>query len=108
MYTPTPAGNCSSVNEACRETTRTNDEPRGFVTRTVAPRSPDISPNETRCSAATAETSVRIAPECEHCHCRMLGHGVEVDGRFFCCAHCARTGSERGAEISDTVGVHQS
>jgi hypothetical protein len=24
-----------------------------------------------------------IAPICEHCHCRVIGHGVEVGGRFF-------------------------
>ncbi|MDV6013019.1 Prokaryotic metallothionein [Haloechinothrix sp. LS1_15] len=49
----------------------------------------------------------RIAPECEHCRCRILGHGVEIDGRFFCCAHCARTAdSTKGMDIRDTVGVH--
>ena len=32
----------------------------------------------------------RLAPACEHCGCRVVGHGVESDGRFFCCAHCAR------------------
>lgn len=31
-----------------------------------------------------------IAPICEHCGCPVIGHGVEADGRFFCCAHCAR------------------
>lgn len=30
-----------------------------------------------------------IAPTCEHCECRILGHGVEVDGSIFCCRHCA-------------------
>jgi hypothetical protein len=30
-----------------------------------------------------------VAPTCEHCGCRILGHGVESDGRMFCCAHCA-------------------
>jgi hypothetical protein len=30
-----------------------------------------------------------LAPECEHCGCRIIGHGVEVDGAFYCCAHCA-------------------
>jgi hypothetical protein len=30
-----------------------------------------------------------VAPECEHCGCRIIGHGVETDGRMFCCAHCA-------------------
>jgi hypothetical protein len=31
----------------------------------------------------------RLAPTCEHCGCRVIGHGVEADGRMFCCAHCA-------------------
>ncbi|MQA96979.1 MAG: hypothetical protein GEV11_20885 [Streptosporangiales bacterium] len=31
-----------------------------------------------------------VAPVCEHCGCRVLGHGVEADGHFFCCANCAR------------------
>ncbi|WP_199441863.1 Prokaryotic metallothionein [Umezawaea beigongshangensis] len=49
----------------------------------------------------------RLAPRCEHCDCRILGHGVEVEGRFFCCAHCARSGaSDLGSEIRDTIGSH--
>ena len=32
----------------------------------------------------------RMAPICENCGCKVLGHGTEVDGRFYCCAHCAR------------------
>lgn len=32
-----------------------------------------------------------MAPVCEHCACRVIGHGVEVDGRVYCCAHCARS-----------------
>ncbi len=32
----------------------------------------------------------RLAPVCEHCGCKVVGHGVEGGGRFFCCAHCAR------------------
>jgi hypothetical protein len=35
------------------------------------------------------------APRCEHCDCRVIGHGVEADGRMYCCAHCA---SHAGAE----------
>jgi len=30
-----------------------------------------------------------LAPECEHCGCKIVGHGVEHDGTFFCCANCA-------------------
>lgn len=32
----------------------------------------------------------KMAPICEHCGVKVAGHGVEVDGRFFCSAHCAR------------------
>jgi hypothetical protein len=31
-----------------------------------------------------------IAPVCGHCRCKVVGHGVEVQGRFYCCANCAR------------------
>ncbi len=31
-----------------------------------------------------------LAPTCEHCGCRILGHGVESNGSMYCCAHCAR------------------
>ena len=30
-----------------------------------------------------------LAPRCAHCDCRVVGHGVEADGKVFCCAHCA-------------------
>ena len=30
-----------------------------------------------------------LAPACAHCGCRIVGHGMESNGRFFCCAHCA-------------------
>lgn len=30
-----------------------------------------------------------LAPECGHCHCKIVGHGMEANGQFFCCAHCA-------------------
>lgn len=37
------------------------------------------------------ECAIRaIAPSCEHCHCKIIGHGIEVGGRFFCCASCAK------------------
>jgi hypothetical protein len=35
-----------------------------------------------------------LAPICAHCTCRVIGHGVEQDGKIFCCAHCA---SQSGA-----------
>jgi hypothetical protein len=43
-----------------------------------------------------------MAPTCEHCGCAVIGHGTEVDGLFFCCAHCAR--EEAGAvDVRDRV-----
>jgi Rieske Fe-S protein len=36
----------------------------------------------------------RMAPICEHCGCRVIGHGLQAEGRFFCCAHCARAVGE--------------
>jgi len=39
-----------------------------------------------------------LAPECGHCGCKIIGHGIESDGSFFCCAHCA---AEKGV-----AGVH--
>ena len=32
----------------------------------------------------------KLAPVCEHCGCKVVGHGVEGGGKFFCCASCAR------------------
>ncbi len=31
-----------------------------------------------------------LAPTCEHCGCKIIGHGVEDDGTFYCCANCAK------------------
>ena len=30
-----------------------------------------------------------LAPVCEHCGCRVIGHGVQDNGTIYCCAHCA-------------------
>ena len=31
-----------------------------------------------------------LAPECPQCGCKIIGHGVEGDGKIFCCANCAK------------------
>ena len=31
-----------------------------------------------------------LAPKCDHCGVTIVGHGIEADGSFFCCAHCAQ------------------
>ena len=39
-----------------------------------------------------------LAPGCEHCHCKIIGHGVESKGRYYCCAHCAEASGVAGAK----------
>jgi len=36
-----------------------------------------------------------LAPQCAHCGCKIIGHGVEGGGAIYCCAHCA---NEEGVE----------
>ncbi len=39
----------------------------------------------------------KLAPVCEHCKVRILGHGLEAEGgRFFCCDHCAEHAGVQG------------
>jgi Prokaryotic metallothionein. len=40
-----------------------------------------------------------LAPACEHCGCRVIGHGVERGGKMFCCAHCAQQTSARPVQV---------
>ncbi len=37
-----------------------------------------------------------LAVKCAHCDCRILGHGMEAGGKFFCCAHCAQHSGVKG------------
>jgi Rieske Fe-S protein len=30
-----------------------------------------------------------LAPTCEHCGCRVIGHGIQSGDRIFCCVSCA-------------------
>ncbi len=45
----------------------------------------------------------KLAPVCEHCGCKVIGHGVEADGSFYCCAHCAHA---EGAEAIVDNAAH--
>jgi hypothetical protein len=48
----------------------------------------------------------RLAPICEHCSCRVIGHGVEVDRHWYCSAHCARRADPVAAgQVCDRVPV---
>ena len=39
-----------------------------------------------------------LAPTCAHCGCRVIGHGVEAAGTFYCCAHCAKHSGVKGVD----------
>lgn len=38
-----------------------------------------------------------LAPRCAHCECKIVGHGIEHSGTYFCCAHCAHAEGVSGA-----------
>jgi hypothetical protein len=37
-----------------------------------------------------------LAPRCAHCDCRIVGHGMEADGKMFCCASWAAHSNVKG------------
>jgi hypothetical protein len=37
-----------------------------------------------------------VAPTCGTCGVRIIGHGLEANGRFFCCDHCAEKAGVKG------------
>lgn len=39
-----------------------------------------------------------LAPVCDHCGCRVVGHGVEANGTYYCCAHCAKHAGVKGVD----------
>lgn len=42
-----------------------------------------------------------LAPRCETCSVRIVGHGMEAGGHFYCCEHCADRAGVRG--LTDRV-----
>jgi hypothetical protein len=46
----------------------------------------------------------KMAPVCEHCGCKVIGHGVEVQERWYCCAHCAKHAEGGDVKVDDRVG----
>jgi hypothetical protein len=62
------------------------------------PRSFEVVTRGARHTFDSFECAIhRLAPRCEHCGCAIVGHGTEADGRFYCCAHCARHHGVKGA-----------
>ena len=39
-----------------------------------------------------------LAPTCEVCSCRIIGHGLESSGKFYCCDHCAEKDGVTGLQ----------
>jgi formamidopyrimidine-DNA glycosylase len=37
-----------------------------------------------------------LAPSCAHCGVKIMGHGLEKDGTFYCCDHCAEAKGVKG------------
>ncbi len=46
-----------------------------------------------------------MAPRCDHCGCRVIGHGMEAGGKMFCCAHCARNAGHKSLSDRSDSGV---
>ena len=42
-----------------------------------------------------------LAPECDHCGCKIIGHGLQAGDNYFCCAHCAH--EEGVMQLQDRV-----
>lgn len=40
----------------------------------------------------------QLAPMCESCGIRILGHGVQAQDRMFCSSHCARHMGVQGVQ----------
>jgi hypothetical protein len=37
-----------------------------------------------------------LAPVCDHCGTRIVGHGLESGSAFYCCEHCAEAEGVKG------------
>jgi hypothetical protein len=37
-----------------------------------------------------------LAPRCTTCTIAIVGHGIEVSGQYYCCAHCAKLAGAKG------------
>jgi hypothetical protein len=52
-------------------------------------------------STASSVAIHKLAPVCDHCGCKIIGHGIEAQGTFYCCANCARQAGVE--EVKDHV-----
>jgi hypothetical protein len=62
----------------------------------------EVSYGDSRYTFDSFECAIAaLAPSCAHCQCRVIGHGIEAHGTFFCCAHCARAKGEQ--QVRDRI-----
>ncbi len=40
----------------------------------------------------------KLAPICQNCGCKIIGHGIESVEFYFCCSHCARHSETKANE----------
>lgn len=45
----------------------------------------------------------KIGPKCNHCNTIILGHGVDRDGSFYCCNHCANSKFEEDITVDHLI-----
>jgi hypothetical protein len=48
-----------------------------------------------------------LAPVCDHCGCRVIGHGVEEGDKIFCCSHCAKMSNGHGKPTTRKRGTRR-
>ncbi len=65
-----------------------NDYDKSF--QVILPDGESFTFDSFECAIAT------LAKECASCGCRILGHGLETAGAYFCCANCAELHGEPG------------
>jgi hypothetical protein len=54
------------------------------------PKSFEVSIQGDRHTFDSFECAIHmLAPTCDHCGCKIIGHGNEAGGKYYCCAHCA-------------------
>lgn len=57
----------------------------------------DITRGNEKKTFDSFECAIRVmAPECGQCGVRIIGHGLESNGSFYCCDHCARKAGVEG------------
>jgi len=84
----------SRVNQATRCDTCHNEYDKTF----------DVVMNGNTYTFDSFECAIHLlAPRCDHCSCRIIGHGLESNGVFYCCDHCAEASGVMG--LRDRIEV---